>query len=338
MAYEQARERIRRIGQIAADSRALRSDVLAEINRVVAFDAYVWPLTDPETSVGVAPLAAMPPALMPSLPRLIRLKYVTDLNRWTSLSGHTARLADPARSLVWRELLSGHGVSDVASTVFRDRYGCWAFLDLWRTGGTFTRAETSFMDSITDMLTADLRRCQAETFGSPPAPRPPSTAVLLLSADLQVQGQTPQTHEYLKLLVPPNTGMAPIPASAYNVAAQLIAVEQHVDANPPTARVHLADGRWLSLRAARLGPEAQIAVTIEDASPRERMVVFARAFGLSTRETELLAHLITGADTHHVAGRMFLSENTVQDHLKSIFTKTGTRNRRTLLSRAVGTG
>jgi DNA-binding CsgD family transcriptional regulator len=34
---------------------------------------------------------------------------------------------------------------------------------------------------------------------------------------------------------------------------------------------------------------------------------------------------------------MFVSENTVQDHLKSIFTKTATRSRRILLARALGT-
>jgi DNA-binding CsgD family transcriptional regulator len=34
---------------------------------------------------------------------------------------------------------------------------------------------------------------------------------------------------------------------------------------------------------------------------------------------------------------MFLSAHTVQDHLKSIFAKTSTHNRRTLLSRALGT-
>jgi len=33
---------------------------------------------------------------------------------------------------------------------------------------------------------------------------------------------------------------------------------------------------------------------------------------------------------------MFVSQHTVQDHLKSIFAKTATRNRRTLLARALG--
>ena len=54
------------------------------------------------------------------------------------------------------------------------------------------------------------------------------------------------------------------------------------------------------------------------------------------RERELVDQLVAGHDTREVAQRMFLAENTVQDHLKSIFAKTATRNRRTLLSRALG--
>ena len=34
---------------------------------------------------------------------------------------------------------------------------------------------------------------------------------------------------------------------------------------------------------------------------------------------------------------MFVSENTVQDHLKSIFDKSSARSRRALLARALGT-
>jgi DNA-binding NarL/FixJ family response regulator len=38
-----------------------------------------------------------------------------------------------------------------------------------------------------------------------------------------------------------------------------------------------------------------------------------------------------------MARQMSLSELTVQDHLKSIFTKTGARDRVTVLSRSLGT-
>jgi len=51
----------------------------------------------------------------------------------------------------------------------------------------------------------------------------------------------------------------------------------------------------------------------------------------------VLTRLASGADTREVAGRMFLSEHTVQDHLKSVFTKTRTRSRRALLARVLGT-
>jgi DNA-binding NarL/FixJ family response regulator len=95
------------------------------------------------------------------------------------------------------------------------------------------------------------------------------------------------------------------------------------------------------MRAARMGDAVQaggppIAVTIEASSTAERMDVFVRAFGFSSREAELLSHLVAGVDTRHVAQRMFLSEHTVQDHLKSIFTRTGSRNRRALLARVGG--
>ncbi|ALO06391.1 putative transcriptional regulator [Streptomyces venezuelae] len=171
--------------------------------------------------------------------------------------------------------------------------------------------------------------------------------MLLLSPDLRVRGQTPEAPAYLAGLIPPEEGRAPIPAAAYNVAAQLLAREAGVDPNPPRARVHLADGLWLTLRAARIehGPGAEvpppsdreIAVTIEETTPADRLDVFCRAHGLTGRETELLGHLADGADTGAVAQTMSLSALTVQDHLKSIFTKTGTRHRRALLARALGT-
>lgn len=328
----------------------LRLRLIEEIRRAIDFDVFAWLLTDPETSVGSSPLSDLP--WTTELPTLIRLKYLTGVNRWTAIGDsrvETLRGAthgDLTRSRLWRELLCTHDVGDVASTVFRDRFGCWGFLDLWRigAGAPFGLAEESFLSSIAGTVTTALRRCQANTFLAPAAPDPPPAGpvVLLLSPHLDVLGQTPETLEYLRLLVPPAAGQTPIPASAYNVAAQLLALEQQADSNPPWARVHLSAGLWVTLRAARIGEvksiaERDIAVTIGKSSPAERVDLFAKAFGLSAREDELLGYLISGADTRELAHRMFLSQHTVQDHLKSIFAKTSARSRRTLLSRALGT-
>lgn len=348
-AYPSARDHITRVCRSGADARALRLEVLAVLRRVVGFDAYAWLLTDPQTSVGSSPLADVP--CLPVLPQLIRLKYLTSLNRWTDLPCGAASLAVAAggelsRSLMWRELLHHYQVSDIASSAYRDRFGCWGFLDLWRSQAPpFTGADIEFLTGIAGPVTAALRRSQAQTFAPSTAvdELPGGPVVLLLSPTLQVRAQTSQTQHYLRALVPPGAGdQAPVPAGAYNVAAQLLATEAGTDTNPPLARVHLARGQWLTLRAARIGaaqppPGPDIVVSIEPAAPHDRAAVFARACGLSPRETQLLDHLVTGAATHDLAQQLFVSENTVQDHLKSIFTKTATRNRRTLLARALGT-
>ncbi len=343
-AYTRAREKIGRLCASGAGPRALRLEALAVIRPAVGFDAYAWLLTDPETAVGSSPLADVP--CLPGLPELIRLKYLTAVNRWTALPG-TASLAQAtggelSRSLLWRELLREYQVTDIASAVCRDRFGCWGFLDLWRTGAPFTPEDLGFLAGVAGPLTAALRQGVAASFtpGAAGQQLPEGPVVLLLSPDLAVRAQTPPTQRYLKVLVPPEEDRAPVPAGAYNVAAQLLAAEAGTDGHPPAARVHLAAGRWLTLRAARIGAgdpgNQDIAVSIEPAAPGDRVSVFARACGLSRRETELLDHLVPGADTRDIARLMFVSENTVQDHLKSIFAKTATRSRRSLLARALG--
>ena len=58
---------------------------------------------------------------------------------------------------------------------------------------------------------------------------------------------------------------------------------------------------------------------------------------VTAREHQMVALLATGSDTRTMARQLSLSELTVQDHLKSVFAKTGARDRVTLLSRALGT-
>ena len=328
--------------------RTLRRLVLDALCPALGVDAYAWLLTDPATAVGTSPFADVP--WFTELPRQIRLKYATEVNRWTALPGSVATLdgttgGDREQSLVWRELLTRYDVGDVASIVFRDRFGCWAFLELWRAAdqGSFSTEDIELLEVMTDPLTAALRRRVAQSFTPPTtAAATPGPVVLLLDPDLKVRVQTESAAEYLQQLLPPEDLRAPVPAGAYNVAAQLLAQEAGVDEAAPTARAHATGGRWVTCRAARLGtaqPAGQrdIAVTIEVTDPLSRADLLARACGLTAREREVFDHLVIGRDTAEVSRLMFVSPSTVQDHLKSVFNKTGVRNRRTLLARAVGT-
>ncbi len=323
-----------------ADARELRLAVLGELRRRVGFDAFVWLLTDPATTVGAAPVADVGSAVQ-QLPRLIELKYTTAVNRWTAMrepvrSLHGVTGGRLERSRMWRELLYEHEVADVASMVFRDRHGWWSFLDLWRCGSTFTPAELDVLTSYVDDLTAAFRRCTVATFACSTADVPlvkTSPAVLVLSPDLAVRAQTPETERYLRVLVPPDGDAPVVPAGAYNVAAQLRANEEGVDDRPPVARVHLHDGAWLTLRAARIGDE--IAVTLEPTTSVDRCDLIARAAALTPRQAELLLRLIAGADTRALAQQMGVSAHTVQDHLKVIFAKTGADSRRELVARVI---
>ncbi len=342
--------RVERVAE--SDAKTLRIRVLDEIRQVVAFDSYAWLLTDPRTAVGCAPLADVPS--LPDLPRLVKFKYLTDVNRWTRL----ARDGPAARSLadgtagdleaapVWREVLFRYGVSDVASVVFADRFGCWAFLDLWRGPGAipFVQPDLDFLATLVPQLTMALRRCQATTFSEPAVSQRHDLGpvVLLLDEDLNVVSQTAAAQEWLQALIPRVSDRPVIPSSAYNVAGQLLAIEAGVDAHDAFSRVHLAEGFWVSLRAARIEAaagtgRAAIAVTLEESSPLDRLEVFVLSNALSTRERQLTELLATGIDTRDLARRLMLSEHTIQDHLKSIFAKTGARSRSTLVSRALGT-
>lgn len=328
------------------DDRALRQQVLEALRTAVPFDGHVWLLTDPLSAVGAAPHAEVPSNR--SLPATIRLKYLCSRNRWTSLRPGAAALSSAPGELAgeqaWRDFLAGHGIRDVASVVFGDEHGCWGFLDLWRAAGPFGADELATLDAALAPVTRALRRSQRDAFAVPASEGPGSgdPAVLLLSPELEVRRQTLAADAYLRALLPTEDDRRPVPAAAYNVAAQLLALEAGVDDHPPVSRVWLSPGRLLTLRAARLEPTGDspettdIAVTIERCAPADRLDLFCRVHELSAREADVLRCLADGEDTRAVAARLFLSEYTVQDHLKSVFDKAGVRNRRALLARALG--
>ena len=82
--------------------------------------------------------------------------------------------------------------------------------------------------------------------------------------------------------------------------------------------------------------DADIAITLEPTSTNDRMSLFSLAHGLTKREAEIVAACASGTDTRGLAHELFVSQNTIQDHFKSIFAKTNTRTRGELLAVARG--
>ena len=108
--------------------------------------------------------------------------------------------------------------------------------------------------------------------------------------------------------------------AAHGITVDTVVVYRAV-ANPDVAR---------DLRAALAEVDA-VAVIIEEPSPAELAPVLMMAYGLTKQEQALTALVCRGHSTSEIADRLHISAHTVQDHLKSIFDKTGVSSRRELV-------
>jgi DNA-binding CsgD family transcriptional regulator len=84
------------------------------------------------------------------------------------------------------------------------------------------------------------------------------------------------------------------------------------------ARVRATDGRWLVVRGV---------------GTRRLTSLIADAHGLTERERRVTELVAKGPSTNEIGQRLHLSAYAVQDHLKSIFDKTGTGSRGELVAR-----
>lgn len=105
----------------------------------------------------------------------------------------------------------------------------------------------------------------------------------------------------------------------------------------PRLRVRARSGRWLTLYGSlteatpEWGPET--VVVIEPTKPEELLPFSMAAYGLSGREEEIVGLVVQGLSTTRISQNLFISEYTVQNHLRSVFEKTGVRSRGELVRR-----
>lgn len=334
------RDGVVRLVHRSPDVPRLAREAARLVRRDVAFDGSCLLTLDPATLLptGEHVENGLPPATAARLTE-IELRE-PDVNKFTDL----ARAARPAaglaaatagdldRSTRHRELRGPSGFGDELRLALTGPGGTWGALTLLRAAGRpdFTAAEIRLLASLAAPLADGLRRAalHAATAGSGDDTGP---GVLVLSPDHDVEAADAAADRWRDEL-----GAAlPVAVRGVAVRAREIALGGRVDGPPALARVRTPAGRWVLLHGSLLGdgPDARTAVLVQRARAAELAPLIADAYGLTGRERRITELVARGLSTAEIAARLHLSAWTVQDHLKSIFDRTGTSTRGALVAR-----
>jgi DNA-binding CsgD family transcriptional regulator len=334
------RERLQRLSDSTLDCDSLRFEAIGELQRVIGFDRWCWPLADPETLLPSSGLAEHD--YVPGVPRALELEYTTDAlaakhvlarraNGAARLSAETS--GDLARSSRWDQVMRPVGIGDVAVVACRDELGCWGWIEAYRDRGDpgFDDADVALLAGVGVIIGAALRRATYAGASSAVAAGPPG--IVILDHNWKPVSWTVAARAWIDALPGARflAQLGMLPSVVYPAAA----VAQS-EASPAGAHAILrtVDARWVVVEAARLEgrDDRQTAITLRSASATEIFELLCRGYAFTRRERQVVAALAAGLDTRALAQRLFISPHTVQDHLKAVFDKVGVHSRRELLA------
>jgi DNA-binding CsgD family transcriptional regulator len=350
-----ARQRVRRDVEVLAhaglDTATFLAEVYESLHRAVASSAGCMATVDPATQLttGAFKLGAL--AGRDDTDEtwgLLEYGHVeptsyTELGRTgvTAVGMHVATGGDARRSRRVRELVqSGLGCTDELRVVASACGQMWGGMALFRDdrSAPYREEDVEFVSSLSGMLARGLRvgllaRLATEL---PPSPAAGGPAVMVFDADGRLTQASVGAETRLAHLVRgahtavPSAVIGSLVAAAWRYAAGVADVL-------PSSRLRLLSGEWVVLHASPLtatdGSTASVVITIEEARPPEIVPLVVAAFDLTPRERDVTQQVLQGIDTREIAATLHLSPHTVQDHLKSIFTKTRVSTRRELVAR-----
>lgn len=245
----------------------------------------------------------------------------------------------PEDSARFRELLEPVGFGDELRINFDLPSGCWGSAVFMRSAdrGPFTARELGLAERLAPHISQLLCRAYPSDLTEGPEPLLPGVAVLgptgkLMSVDSRGEAVL---DELAETIPSPNgipTGFIAVAEHARGLAATGRA------GLPSRSRVRTHRGRWLTLHATVLdgSPSGQVAIVAAPATPSEILPMALMGMGLSAREQDVAVLVLRGHDTATISRTLYITPATVQDHLKSIFTKSGVRSRREFAARLMG--
>jgi len=165
---------------------------------------------------------------------------------------------------------------------------------------------------------------------------PDSPALIVLDRTMALESATPGAEQWLDDLPGGRGDLSELPPAVIAVAARALRVAHRPDlAEEAVARVQSRNGTWVVLHGSVMTTSGtpRVAVIIEAANPARLYPMLMSAYRLTDREKDVTELVLQGVATSQIAAELFVSPHTVQQHLKSIFDKTGVRSRRELVGR-----
>jgi DNA-binding CsgD family transcriptional regulator len=318
----------------------LKAEVLALLRPVLPVDALWWATSDPATLLFTQAYSEGIPHQ--SIPYLVNNEFLgRDANQWTELihwSGGVRSLAGATGgrlelSARFRDVFQPLGLGDELRAVLRSGDDCWGLLCLHRgAGGPFSAEEAQFIKGLAPHLGYGIR-AGLLVASAVAGTADDSPGLVVVGPGGEIVAATAAAQAWFAELGHDGKAGAPVPAE---VATAMALLRRPAGAPPARLRVRTRAGRWIVLHASFLtGHDLaadQIAIIIEAATPIEVADVIMRANGLTERERRVTGLVCQGRSTAEIATTLWISGNTVQDHLKSVFDKTGVRSRRELIA------
>lgn len=251
---------------------------------------------------------------------------------------HEATGGHPDRSARYREAIVPYGGDQELIAALRTHDGAsWGALGLYREPGQpmFDDDEKTFIQAVAPQLAKGARRgLLVGEATDPDTPEPPG--LIVLADDWSIESATPGTERWLSELPGWDINGGSLPAAVLSVAGQAKRTAGAATTGEVAfARVLTTAGRWVLLHGANLMADDvhRVAVILEPAHPARITPLLMAAYQLTEREQEVARNVLQGRSTKEIAETLFISPYTVQEHLKSIFEKTGVRSRRDLVGK-----
>jgi DNA-binding CsgD family transcriptional regulator len=253
---------------------------------------------------------------------------------------HEVTGGDPSRSPGWNRFVRPYGGDQELLVALRTQAGqAWGMLGVYREVGQpmFDAEECRLLREVAPYLAEGAQR--GLLVGEASDPEGPETpGLVILRENWSVESLTPGVARWLDELPDGDwEASGKLPPAVLSVAGRALRTAEHADTpgEVALARVLTRTGRWIVLHGAALVASGarRVAVIIEPAHPARITSLLMAAYGLTEREQEVTRLVLQGNSTAEIAERLVVSAHTVQQHLKSVFEKTGVHSRRELVGK-----